>query len=474
MTPEQSAPKALPKREFYGYAVGFVGPITLLSLVGVLQNLYYVYVIGLNAILSGFGLFIGLLTYAFFSLVWGNASDNAVGRFARKYGKRRLFMGIALIPMVVTFFLLWVPPVKATFVGEVNWAVAAWLWVTSFLFHFFFSIFSPPYWALMPEISTNEDERLRLSIVQNLVSLIGTIFSILIPILLLSGPKWDESLFWGTGGAPETAGTLIIFQMTIYSLLFMGLSVVSVITTLATVREPPISDKVARKGTLGQFFRDVFAPLKQNPDFKTWQGANFMINLAARILLMDIMVFVRLILKLEGIEWFLFLGVIIPVGAGAFVFFDKLKKKLGLKKTFLNGILLAAIVLLFAAIFFVDFPKEVSFGLGLVFVSLGIVALVGMMIFPTPVNSAFVDKGCALGCVDRTELSGKYSGIYLFFLYLSSALASLLYTGILDALGAENPVAIVLAMPVAGACILVGFFLFRKADLSVPQKNIKL
>ncbi len=471
MTLKQSAPKVLPKRQFFGYAVGFVGPITLLSLVGVLLNLYYIYVIGLNAILSGFGLFIGLLTYAFFSLVWGNASDNAVGRLARKYGKRRVFMGIALIPMVVTFFLLWVPPVKPANPAEINWVVAAWLWGMSFLFHFFFSIFSPPYWALMPEISTNEDERLRLSIVQNLVSLIGTIFSILIPIILLSGAEWDQSLFWDAVQGTETAGERIIFQMTIYSLLFMALSLISVSITIVTVREPPILEKRMQRGGFGQFYRSVFTPLWQNKDFTWWQGANFMINLAARILLMDIMVFVRLVLKLEGIEWFIFLGVIIPVGAGAFVFFDKLKKKLGLKKTFLNGILLAAIVLLFAAIFFVDFPKDVSFGLGLVFVSLGIVALVGMMIFPTPVNSAFVDKGCALGGCDRTELSGKYSGIYLFFLYISSALASLIYTWILDRLGAENPVAIVLAMPVAGACILVGFFLFRKADLSIPEKK---
>ncbi len=86
-------------------------------------------------------------------------------------------------------------------------------------------------------------------------------------------------------------------------------------------------------------------------------------------------------------------------------------------------------------------------------------------------NSAFVDKGCALGYVDLPELSGKYSGIYLFFLYLSSSLASIPYTAILDLQGSENPVAIVLALPVSGACILVGFFLFRKADLSIPLKR---
>ncbi len=74
--------------------------------------------------------------------------------------------------------------------------------------------------------------------------------------------------------------------------------------------------------------------------------------------------------------------------------------------------------------------------------------------------------------MSHSELSGKYSGIYLFFLYLSSSLASLVYTGILDALGADNRVAIVLVLPVAGLCMFAGFLLFRKADLSIPQKKL--
>jgi len=464
---EQNAQKLLSKREFFGYAFGFIGPITLLSLVGTLQNLYYVYVIGLDALFSGVGLFIGLLTYAFFSLVWGNASDNATGRFARRYGKRRLFMAIALFPMVVTFILQWMPPIKPSVMGEENGAVAAWLWMTSFLFHFFFAMFSAPYWALMPEITTNEDERLRLSIAQNLANLVGTVVSILVPILLLSNAKWDQSLFWAAG----VTGMSIIVQMALYSLVFIIITLISITLTLATVREPPIPVSAARRGSFGIFFRSIFKPLKENPDFKIWQGANFMINLAARVLLLDIMIFIRNVLKLEGGEWFIFLVVIIPVGKGAFAFFDKLKKKIGLKRSFLDGILMAAIVLLSALIFFLEFPKNLSFGLGLAFISIGIVSLVGMLIFPTPVNSALVDKGCVLAACERTELSGKYSGIYLFFLYLSSALASLLYSSILDALGAENRIAIVLALPISGACILVGFFLFRRVDLSSPQRG---
>ncbi len=468
---ENSPPKKLSKREFYGYAVGFVGPITLLSLVGVLLNLYYIYVIGLDPILSGIGLAIGHLTYSIFALIWGNISDNSKGKTARKYGKRHLFMGIALVPMVVVFFLLWVPPVKAIVVGEQNWAVAAWLWGTSFLFHFFFSAFSPSYWALMPEISHDEDERVHLSIIQNLMSLVGTIASILVPILLLSGAEWNQSLFWAAGGGTDTVGLGIIAQMTLFSLLLVGVTVTSVSITLKTVREPLFADKPAARISMGQFFRGIFAPLKQNRDFTKWQVANFVMNLGSSILLLDIMVFVRTVLKLEGIEWFIFVVVVVPAGGGAFVLFDKLKKKLGLKQVFVETILFAAVVLVLASVFFVDFAEDVSFWLGLVFMCFGIMAIVGMMIFPNPVNAAFIDKGCALTGVSHSELSGKYSGIYLFFLYLSSSLASLVYTAILDALGADNRVAIVLVLPVAGLCMFVGFLLFRKADLSIPEKR---
>ncbi len=469
-TPSPETPHGkLSRKEFLGYAVGFIGPMCLLSLVNVLLQLYYIYVIGLDPLLSGIGLTIGLLTYSIFALVWGQVSDNNTGTLAKKYGKRKPFLFGALVPIIIIFFLMWVPPVKPTVMDEKNWSTAIWLWVTSGLFHLSFSAFSSSYWALMPEISHDEDERLRLSMTQNLVNLIGTVVSILIPIVLLAGADWDESLFYYDAGGGSTAGQHIVDLMVVFSIIFMVLTVASVMVTVVTVREPPLPEKLPEKKSLVRFFKEIFVPLRDNPEFAKWQTANFMVNLAGRLLLLDVMIFVRIVLKLEGIEWGVFVIVLVAVGGGSFLWFDKMKQRKGLKPTFMVALIIGTVVTISAVLFFVDIPKPASFWLGLVFMGFAIVGVIGIMVFPMPINSSMVDKGCALSCVDRSELAGKYSGINLFFIYISSAIASLVYSGILEALGPESRIAIVLALPVSGLFLLASLLIFRRVDLSIPK-----
>lgn len=457
----------LTKKAFIGYAVGFVGPVSLLSIVNMMLNLYYIYVIGLDPFLAGAGLSIGLITYSVFALIWGNVSDNHSGKLAKKYGKRKPFLFGALVPIVVTYILMWFPPERPTTLGETNWPVTIWLWVTSGLFHLAFSCFSSSYWSLMPEISHDEEERLRLSMSQQMANLVGNVVSLLLPIILLAGSDWDESLFWAAGTSP-TAGERIINLMGIFGFVFAILTVMTVLMTVFLVDEPPIPENPPPAPSMREFFKNLFKPLKDNPDFAYWQVSNALTNVAGRMLLLDIFIFVRVVLKLDGIEWAIMFVVLLASGGGSFVGFDKLKKKIGLKRTFQYGLLLGAVVMLLAAFFLVELSEAASFAWGLVFLVFGIMAVIGILIFPTPINAALVDKGAALNGVPRTELSGKYYGLFLFFLYSSSALASLLYSAVLDALGAENLVAIVLILPISGLFLLAAWLVYLKVDLTVP------
>lgn len=499
--PETSAPPAstkppeLPKREFYGYAVGFIGPITLLSLINVLLVNYYMLIIGLDPVLAGVGLSIGLVTYSVFAIGFGNVSDNAQGSMACKYGKRRPFILYAALPMAVTFILLWVPPVRPETFWAQDWGCAAWLWIFSFLFHLAFAVFSPPYWALMPEITHSEEERLRLSITQNLINLIGTVVSILIPIIFFagvdtSGENLSDALFYAK--PPNYAGEAIIAQMFGLSFLFAGLTVASLLVTFKLVREPRLPDGTAAIVPFKTFLKNIVTPLTQDKDHALYQAANFLINVAMRILMTYVLIFIGDVLGLQGGEWFIFTLVVAGAAVGSFVFWDKLKDKVGLKQSFVICMVGSSAIMALGGIFVVEMERVLKLVLGTVVSSLLVIALVGILIFPNPIISALVDKRQASlkakaraaraaraensagtdapGKVspEHAQLAGKYQGINLFILNFSSALANVIYAWGYKALKTLDVQFTVLLLPIAAVFTFLSIFFLVRVHLKPP------
>ena len=84
--------------------MGFTLPITF---VNVYTFQFYVYTIGLDALLVSFGMFIGLIVFSFGAILFGVISDN---KKPGKMGKRRSFLLLSLPRMIIFMILIWIPP----------------------------------------------------------------------------------------------------------------------------------------------------------------------------------------------------------------------------------------------------------------------------------------------------------------------------------------------------------------------------
>ena len=84
--------------------MGFTLPITF---VNVYTFQFYVYTIGLDALLVSFGMFIGLIVFSFGAILFGVISDN---KKPGKMGKRRSFLLLSLLRMIIFMILIWIPP----------------------------------------------------------------------------------------------------------------------------------------------------------------------------------------------------------------------------------------------------------------------------------------------------------------------------------------------------------------------------
>ncbi len=112
--------------------------------------LFYSQVIGLDARLVGLALTVALVADAISDPIVGYWSDV----FRSRWGRRHVFMYASAIPVTVSYFLLWSPPV--------GWGPTALFWYVlalTVLTRTFITFFETPSAALAPELSRDYDQR---------------------------------------------------------------------------------------------------------------------------------------------------------------------------------------------------------------------------------------------------------------------------------------------------------------------------
>ncbi len=112
---------------------------------------YYNQVLGLPGTLAGLALGLALLFDAVTDPLAGSLSDNLVSR----HGRRHPFMYASALPLAITFFLLFCPPVSQ--LGP--WGLFAWLLVTVVLTRAAMTLYHVPHIALGAELSDDYAER---------------------------------------------------------------------------------------------------------------------------------------------------------------------------------------------------------------------------------------------------------------------------------------------------------------------------
>lgn len=157
--------------------------------------IYYNQVLGLDAFLTGLALAIAVAIDAVSDVAVGHLSDN----WHSKWGRRHPFMFAAILPVVISFYLLWNPPAVFTTTDTV---LFFYLLAVAVLVRSGITFFEVPNAALGPELTKDYDDRTRLMAFRYLFGWLGGLtisvltFMVLLPSDALGqmGPTGYEKL----------------------------------------------------------------------------------------------------------------------------------------------------------------------------------------------------------------------------------------------------------------------------------------
>lgn len=112
----------------------------------------------------GIAMFFGRFIDAFVDPVVASMSD----RSKSKLGRRKKFLMIGGLPLILSAVLIYFPPVNGVSIWN-----AVYLTVLCTLFFSFYTVFVAPYIALIPELGHTEKDRLNMTTMQGFLSILG-------------------------------------------------------------------------------------------------------------------------------------------------------------------------------------------------------------------------------------------------------------------------------------------------------------
>ena len=148
---------------------------------------YYNQVLGLNSFKVGLVVMVALVFDAFIDPMVGILSD----RTRSRWGRRHPWMYASVLPIVVGWLLLWNPPA-----GSETFRLG-WLFVTAVIVRSAVSCFEVPSQALTPELTTDYDDRTRISAFRYLFGWVGglTVVILAYGVFLVAAPGYPNGLF---------------------------------------------------------------------------------------------------------------------------------------------------------------------------------------------------------------------------------------------------------------------------------------
>ena len=204
--------------------------------------LFYGTVIGLEPGLVGLAILIALCFDAISDPLVGYWSDN----FHSRWGRRHPFMYAAAIPVALSYFLLWNPP---------DWSDAGlflYLTLLAICIRTFITFYETPSSSLLPELTTNYEERTTLQSYRLFFGWSGgNMMSVLMFGVLLTGPLGMRDV-----EAYKTYGIIA-------SILIFAVIIISALGTHHRI--PALSRPVAmgEKFSLKRLFREMFQTLNE-------------------------------------------------------------------------------------------------------------------------------------------------------------------------------------------------------------------
>ncbi|NLI54999.1 MAG: MFS transporter [Clostridiales bacterium] len=167
----------------FGYAAADVLGGGAFALTSLLFLNFLVTIEGIPAALAGIIVMVGKFWDAIIDPTLGMITDRTRSRF----GRRRIFLLIGIVPVIVTFPTLWYSfGIQSLTLKFVYYIVMYLMFSTSF------SIIQVPYNALLPDMVSDYEARAGYSTIRILISNIGATISVTVPPLIL-GPEQSRT-----------------------------------------------------------------------------------------------------------------------------------------------------------------------------------------------------------------------------------------------------------------------------------------
>ncbi len=131
---------------------------------------------------AGFSIIFTILTFSF--SIFELKISAFLNNFNAKHGRYRLLMSICMIPMIILYALIWLPPSRQE--GSILNTVYILVFVS--LYYVFSSLWSLSYFSTFVEIVDNERDRVKLSSIKSIYDTIGySVAFALLPLFISLG-----------------------------------------------------------------------------------------------------------------------------------------------------------------------------------------------------------------------------------------------------------------------------------------------
>ncbi len=446
--------KTLSTKKALVYVLPNAGFTALISFAANFMLLFYINIMGQPAIITGVIYSVSFLLFALSSIIWGVIAD--------KIGKKKV-LGITSTILALTFVLLWLPPTPTTSqtYGQIYMPLIIWLIIFLFLFRITAAGFQSTLYALLPELSTNEKNRVKVSMLNTLMATLGFVVGIMGPVILMSQATMDldrstPQLFYPI----SSIGRIIATQTFQFSIFIIIIFIIALILMQLIIKEQPKSN-IDHTLKMKEVLRAITIPFKDK-NYKTWLITTFLFWIpfvSFQYLLINMATFM---FKLRGNEFILLVGIALIAGIMSFFVWQILTIKIGLKKTLTICLLTSGVGFSLISLLIIPMDHLLILIIATILVSIIACSLIGAMVFPLVITSNIIEKAEV-----RTgkSLGGTYYGTYSTMAALAAATTMLLVAIILHTLTTESPVTYGVLMGCNTLLVLIATIVLQKIEL---------
>jgi len=372
-----------PIKKVLAYSLGNLGDTIAAQFFQFLIFIFYYVVVGLNLLYLGIGFIIWTIWNAINDPLLGALSD----RTQTKWGKRKPWIIIGIIPTAILLVAVWMPPLDS------QEAIFVHFLTTVMLFDLFYTMYSLNQVSLFPEMFQDLEQRAKSNTIIQFIGVFGLIIITLLPSFFIPVYR-DPNYFMNY----RTAGLFIAIIFVIIAGLFVKFGIKE--------REEFSKDSESSPG----FFMSLKFSMK-NKSFRLYVVANFAVFYVFGMLPIISPLYLSFVLAIDSsLIQSLLLGVAILSAGGFMLFWRFISVKYGVKIGHISA--MTAFILTLLPFMFIS--EIIGAFFAYFFVGIG---LAGALFFRAVTISSIIDEDELVTGVRR---EGGYYGINALIIRLST------------------------------------------------------